>query len=236
MRIYGDCSATTFMAMAPVAWVGAASAFLAGIANAFFQTGSAVNGTVMVTHALALDEKRSPREESWLGGLFVGILVLGLVVCGASLLYYVYHHNVTLDGVESPIHAWGMGGFGEATQMLKAQQQGVFTLSSHKPLMYMGIGAAITFALQWACVVLPKWPIHPIGMLIVYTWSGMYVWGSVFIGWLIKVLLIRFGGSAVYRAAKPFFLGLIIGDIFVIVIGRIIAFLMLSAGKAYIGY
>jgi hypothetical protein len=233
MRIYGDCSASTFMAMAPVAWVGAASAFLSGVANAFFQTGSAVNGTVMVTHALALDEQRSAREESWMGGLFAGILVLGLVVCGAALIYYTYHHSVTLDGVESPIHAWGMGGFAEATHMLRAQQQGMFTLSSHKPLTHMGIGAAVTLALQWACVVLPKWPIHPIGMLLVYTWWGTVMWGSVLIGWMVKVLLVRFGGSAVYRSAKPFFLGLVIGEVLTIVLVEIVAFAMFAAGKTY---
>ena len=38
------------------------------------------------------------------------------------------------------------------------------------------------------------------------------MWFSIMIGWLLKVLIVRFGGSSLYQSAKPFFLGLILGE------------------------
>ena len=41
---------------------------------------------------------------------------------------------------------------------------------------------------------------------------GPFVW-SFLLGWLIKVLVVRFGGGRVYNNLKPLFIGLIIGDL-----------------------
>ena len=38
-------------------------------------------------------------------------------------------------------------------------------------------------------------------------------WPSVFLGWLCAVLVLRYGGSRVYRIAGCFFVGVIVGDI-----------------------
>ena len=35
---------------------------------------------------------------------------------------------------------------------------------------------------------------------------------NFFIGWLIKVLVVRFGGTDLFRAARNFFIGMIIGE------------------------
>ena len=41
----------------------------------------------------------------------------------------------------------------------------------------------------------------------------MYMlWFSLFIGWCIKVPILRYGGINLYRKLLPFFLGLILGD------------------------
>jgi hypothetical protein len=39
-----------------------------------------------------------------------------------------------------------------------------------------------------------------------------YFWFAFFISWLAKLMLIRYGGMRMHRAAIPFFLGLILGD------------------------
>ncbi len=38
------------------------------------------------------------------------------------------------------------------------------------------------------------------------------LWLSIAIGWAIKLMLLRTGGKGVYRRARPFFLGLILGE------------------------
>ena len=42
---------------------------------------------------------------------------------------------------------------------------------------------------------------------------GYWIWFSVFLGWLIKSLILKYGGVKLYRAVRPFFFGLILGHI-----------------------
>lgn len=56
------------------------------------------------------------------------------------------------------------------------------------------------------------WPFHPIGYAISGSWSINLVWMCLFISWLVKLILVRYGGLKLYRRALPLFLGLILGD------------------------
>ena len=58
------------------------------------------------------------------------------------------------------------------------------------------------------------WPFHPVGYAVGAGWAMGYMWFSVFISWLAKKLILAYGGSKIYRAAIPFFLGLILGQFF----------------------
>jgi hypothetical protein len=37
-------------------------------------------------------------------------------------------------------------------------------------------------------------------------------WSCLFVSWLLKWLILRFGGLGAHRKATPFFLGLILGE------------------------
>ena len=50
------------------------------------------------------------------------------------------------------------------------------------------------------------WPIHPIALAFPNVLGF-----SVFLVWLCKVIVVRFGGVALYRRSRPFFYGLIVG-------------------------
>jgi hypothetical protein len=56
-------------------------------------------------------------------------------------------------------------------------------------------------------------PLHPTGYVMGLSWAMHNLWLSVFLGWLAKTLITRFGGHDNYRRAMPFFLGLALGDI-----------------------
>jgi hypothetical protein len=56
------------------------------------------------------------------------------------------------------------------------------------------------------------WPFHPIGYLVASSYGAYRMWLPVFITWIIKGLLLRYGGLRAYRRALPFFLGLILGE------------------------
>lgn len=56
------------------------------------------------------------------------------------------------------------------------------------------------------------WPFHPIGYAISGSWSINLVWLPLFFAWLIKLVVLRYGGLKAYRMLLPFFLGLILGE------------------------
>ncbi len=68
------------------------------------------------------------------------------------------------------------------------------------------------------------WPLHPVLMVIWGTFPlGMTMY-SFLIGWMIKELIVKFGGGKVYRDLKPLFIGLIVGELLAMIIGITIAF------------
>jgi hypothetical protein len=56
------------------------------------------------------------------------------------------------------------------------------------------------------------WPFHPVGYAVSGSWSMEQLWLCMIVAWLIKVLLLKYGGAKAYKPVVPFFVGLIIGD------------------------
>ncbi len=73
-------------------------------------------------------------------------------------------------------------------------------------------GALITIALSSLRTRLLWFPLHPVGYLVANSWGIHINWFSFMAGWLLNVLITRYGGLKTYRALLPVFLGLIVGD------------------------
>lgn len=56
------------------------------------------------------------------------------------------------------------------------------------------------------------WPFHPLGYLLGGEWMLRYLWFSIFIAWLVKWTILKFGGLSAYRRSVPLFLGITMGD------------------------
>ena len=56
------------------------------------------------------------------------------------------------------------------------------------------------------------WPLHPIGWTIGSCWLMQQLWFAIMIVWLIKALLLKYGGPKLYRNGRPFFLGMVLGQ------------------------
>lgn len=75
-------------------------------------------------------------------------------------------------------------------------------------------GAAITFGLMALRLRYPWCPLHPAGYaLSLSPWNAAWYSTSVFVGWLIKLAIMHYGGLRLYRRALPFFMGLVLGDL-----------------------
>ena len=75
---------------------------------------------------------------------------------------------------------------------------------------YTASGVIIMTLLMTAQQRFAWWPLHPLGFPI----SGVstYILFSVFLAWLIKTVVLKYGGPPLYVKTRPFFLGLILGQ------------------------
>ena len=79
--------------------------------------------------------------------------------------------------------------------------------------LFMGIGGAVMAGLMWVRHQVLWWPLSPLGYLISANWKTSHIYASVFLAWFLKLVILRYGGPKLYRSLRPFFLGLILGEI-----------------------
>jgi len=79
-------------------------------------------------------------------------------------------------------------------------------------LAFTGFSSLFTLFIMFMRRRFLWWPFHPVGYLLSGTWSVDNIWMPLFISWLIKLLLTKYGGIKAYRRAVPFFAGLILGQ------------------------
>ena len=73
------------------------------------------------------------------------------------------------------------------------------------------IGATIMTLLMVARWLYVWWPLHPLGYAIGPIWIIDALWFNMFLAWLIKVVVLKYGGVGLYRKTRPFFMGMILG-------------------------
>ena len=150
-------------------------------------------------------------------------LIVGGVTAATALLHYAY----------------ALGGYGFAKSGFVVQSLnyhlnyygGVITDPTEgQPvrLLWSGIGAVVMGLLFFARKRFFWWPIHPIG----YPIGTIYLsfWFNVFLAWLIKRNVLKYGGPSLYGRSRPFFFGLILGQAVISNAGSIIALL---AGRTW---
>jgi hypothetical protein len=113
-----------------------------------------------------------------------GVNIHSWFCLGANLLPF----NLVSTVVSRPIDVnWGMW-----TNMgIGASAMGLLTILQHKFL--------------W-------WPLHPLGLTVAGSRVMDWTWFSIFLAWLVKIVVLRYGGPRLFRALRPFFLGLVLGQ------------------------
>jgi hypothetical protein len=159
----------------------------------------------------------SSRKERRAGRRIICLLALSLIVgyvtSFSSTLWTEYRYASTRDiSAHTPINEWGAqtnpGYLSGATVQYKRQ-------TFYSPTSVAGhfsFGFAFTCLLAFLRLRFSWWPLHPIGYLMLDTFPAAHLWFSIFLGWLAKLLIVRFNGSRGYAHAKPFFIGLIVGE------------------------
>jgi hypothetical protein len=195
--------------------------FLAAFFNVLFTVPQREPMAVFVSQTLRThDLTRGNRECSRRGGIAIigsllAALVIGYTTSGASLLFYEYKYATTLDkSAETPINKYGVGesatyALNETADLQQTRRPREDSVSSAE---HLAIGVGVSSFLAIMQLRFAWWPIHPLGYLLTFSWPTWVIWWSVFLGWLAKSIILRLGGSKLFRAAKPFFIGLILGE------------------------
>lgn len=153
-------------------------------------------------------ERVGRRGKRSLGSAVVIAAILAIVACTVATLYLGYYGN-------------GAQNFGSYDFTDGNRHPYNYTVSNIKdradaetPWWGIGFGSAgvvIMAALTALNYRVPWWPIHPVGFAISYAAPVRATWFSVFIAWLIKLVLVRVGGMSTYRKSQRFFLGVLVG-------------------------
>ena len=86
--------------------------------------------------------------------------------------------------------------------------------AGHWVKVFSGVGVVVMLILVACYHRFYWWPIHPIGYLTAYSSSMRILWFSFFVGWLCNAVCMRYGGVVLFKKLRFFFIGLIIGDMF----------------------
>lgn len=90
-------------------------------------------------------------------------------------------------------------------------------------ITWAGLGAIFTLGCLAARVRLAWWPLHPVLFLVWGTGPACFLAASFLAGWLVKVGLLRAGGEQLYRHVKPAMIGLMAGELAMVVVWAAVA-------------
>jgi hypothetical protein len=85
------------------------------------------------------------------------------------------------------------------------------------------LGMAATALMVWMRANFVWFPLHPLAYAIAPTWTLYVFWFPFFIAWMIKSLVLHFGGIELFRRIAPFMLGMILGEFTMAVFWAIIS-------------
>ncbi len=173
-----------------------------------FSTSSEIfTGTALESFKIADAARINSRR---LGFAVLGGFVFSLLVGAVVVLAGIYHYG--WFGLACSRGGWlgpqSINDGGRIVTFLtnpgKTDVNGVIALSA---------GAAVVVTLGLLRLRFWWWPFHPVGYIASNTWGSHWWYLPFFIGWALKVLVIRYGGLRLYRSTIPFAIGLIVGDL-----------------------
>ena len=147
--------------------------------------------------------------------IVIALAIAGVAAIGAHLI-------MAYDKGGDTMSSWFYTGFPrhlfrQITEMTKTMP--VDETANH---LWIAVGALLMTLLLWGRRFL-FWLPHPIGLIMLVNPVMNAYWFSILIGWISKKLVTKYGNKGTYETVRAFFIGLIVGQIMMVVLGMIIA-------------
>lgn len=190
----------------------------------------------LALHSLRLADEQQPtqRERRLLMGLMGLSIAVAVVTSAASGLYSYYNYATPISTkVQQPvINDYLLLGLprNEVIAPLNQHDSGAFAGKAHDPWFHIALGAAIQTGLQLGAWASASFPFAPVAYLVCTTWYLHQIWWSIFLGWLLKAIIVRWGGASLYREVKPIFVGLIFGESLAATMWLLVSFVSALSG------
>lgn len=177
---------------------------------------------VYFSHGVHNIDEAKPRDlavarERQIGRKLIAWLCISLAIGYAVSFFFAlqthYEYAISLDRVPmSPIDTWGQQDnvrWGIMEPNLNYWREAAPT---HSSAQHISAGFGIAALLSYLRLQFAWWPLHPVGYLMLGTFPSSTFWFSIFLGWLLKVLVLHVGSAGFYRACRPMCIGLFMGE------------------------
>ena len=169
-----------------------------------WQGESRTSPMVACIHGLKLAESiRGPKTR-----LFWGMMIaLACSFVGAAFMtIYVCHTYGAIN--LSHINWAGAHGWPRIAPLMIDQPD-----ANLRGWLFKGIGGVASGLPSFAQHRWFWWPLHPLGFAISVGWLAGHIWFTSLVAWVLKLTIMRYGGVSLFQTLKPFFFGLIIGEV-----------------------
>jgi len=143
---------------------------------------------------------------------------IGLIVAPFFVIHMGYQQG-SLTWNTWIFKTWGPDTYGQVLSQIRNP----FGFKAEYFLWALG-GAFLMLLFTYLHLRFVWWPIHPIGLAVASSFTLYAVYLSAFFAWLVKILLLRWGGLRAFNKAMPLFIGLIVGHY----LGRTISLVLYS--------
>jgi hypothetical protein len=137
---------------------------------------------------------------------FVALMVLASIL-GAIASFWAFLSIGYQDG--------GPYGFGNEAFNRLERWLNYSTPVDSPAIIFAAIGFGLTLLLAGMRMRFLWWGLHPVGYAISGSWAINPMIGSIFVGWLLKAIILKYGGIRWHRKVIPFFLGIVLGEFLV---------------------
>ncbi|MEI8194571.1 MAG: DUF6785 family protein [Phycisphaerae bacterium] len=182
--------------------------YLSGVVSNIFFTDLRENLMPFATTSSRLSQETTPAHRPQFFRWCVIALALSTLLAGLSDHFLSFHYGRQIMHDEHAVTIVPTQNLTDAHRFAHIAP----AISPGRAWLHFGFGVGMVGALMAGRLLWVSWPFHPIGLLLMNAWTLEVFWFSIFVGWGLKQILLRYGGAMFFRRARGFFIGLIVGE------------------------